>query len=90
MDVTQALATAANIMLLGMGCVFVFLGILVVGINLLAKIAAKYHVEEPAAAARPAPAPAGGSQLTPDVVAAISAAVHQFRGAQGGVQNKVQ
>ena len=77
MDVTQALGTAANIMLLGMVCVFVFLGLLVIGINVLAKIAGNYQVDQPVVSqgSQQSPVPA----VPADVVAAISAAVHQYR-----------
>jgi len=73
MDIAQALATAANIMLLGMVCVFVFLGLLVLAIKLLEKIARE---DTP-------PVDNSMAQSTPhidnNVIAAISAAVHQYR-----------
>lgn len=86
MDVTQALGTAANIMLLGMGCVFVFLGFLVIAMNLLAKFASRF--EEPEVASPAPAAPAANNQVSPDVVAAISAAVHQYQSAGAGTKNK--
>lgn len=86
MDVSQALTTAGNIMLLGMGCVFVFLGMLVIGLNILAKLASRVEDQQPVTVATPG----GSSQVTPDVVAAISAAVHQYRSARTGAQKKIQ
>ena len=73
MDVFEALSTAANIMLLGMVCVFAFLGLLVIVINTIAK----YCPEE--AKAAPAKQNNVNGQVSPDVVAAISAAVHKYR-----------
>ncbi|MDP2562390.1 OadG family transporter subunit [Psychrobium sp. 1_MG-2023] len=73
MDISQALATAANIMLLGMVCVFVFLGLLVVAINLLAKFCPEEVVPAPAKPTNT------NDPLNPDVVAAITAAVHKYR-----------
>jgi len=73
MDVVEALGIAANIMLLGMVCVFAFLGILVIAI----KVVAKYCPEE-VKVAPPKQANVNG-QVSPDVVAAISAAVHKYR-----------
>lgn len=73
MDVYEALSTAANIMLLGMVCVFVFLGLLVIVINTIAK----FCPEE--VKAIPAKQTNLNDQVSPDVVAAISAAVHKYR-----------
>lgn len=73
MDITQALATAANIMLLGMVCVFVFLGLLVVAIKLLR--AAVGGEEAIINASMPQPA----TNIDDNVKAAISAAVHKYR-----------
>lgn len=75
MDITQALGIAANIMLLGMVCVFVFLGLLVVAIKVLERIAREDNL--------PVAATATDNTTTTtvdnNVVAAISAAVHQYR-----------
>lgn len=75
MDITQALSTAANIMLLGMVCVFTFLSILVVAIKLLERFAGG-EVEQQAAPKPTAPAQQG---IDNNIVAAISGAVHQYR-----------
>ncbi|MCG7530903.1 OadG family protein [Psychrobium sp. MM17-31] len=75
MDITQALSTAANIMLLGMVCVFTFLSILVVAIKLLERFAGG-EVEQPTAPKPVAPAQQG---IDNNIVAAISGAVHQYR-----------
>ncbi|MGB0835534.1 MAG: OadG family protein [Psychrobium sp.] len=76
MDITQALSTAANIMLLGMVCVFTFLSILVVAIKLLERFAGGEVEEQPTAPKPVAPAQQG---IDNNIVAAISGAVHQYR-----------
>ncbi len=73
MDITQALGIAANIMLLGMVCVFVFLGLLVVAIKILERFAKEEISPVTAAATNSTPA------VDNNVIAAISAAVHQYR-----------
>lgn len=76
MDVVEALSIAANIMLLGMVCVFAFLGLLIVVITLISK----FCPEE--AQSTPAKQVNVDGQVSPDVVAAISAAVHKYRKAR--------
>jgi oxaloacetate decarboxylase gamma subunit len=73
MDIAQALATAANIMLLGMVCVFVFLGLLVIAIKLLERVAREDAPSVDCSIVRSPP------QVDNNVIAAISAAVHQYR-----------
>jgi oxaloacetate decarboxylase gamma subunit len=82
MDISQALGMAANIMLLGMVCVFSFLGLLVIGVKLLAK----YCSEE--APVAPVKSVIPNNQVSPNVVAAISAAVHKYRHSRGKPQDK--
>ncbi|NRA72736.1 MAG: OadG family protein [Gammaproteobacteria bacterium] len=83
MDISQALAMAANIMLLGMVCVFSFLGMLVIAVNLVAKFC-----PEEAAIATVKPGTNTNNQVSESVVAAISAAVHQYRSSRGKPQDK--
>jgi len=73
MDITQALATAANIMLLGMVCVFLFLGLLVIAIQLLRVAVAGEEVIINANLPQPTP------NIDDNVKVAISAAVHKYR-----------
>ena len=82
MDISQALAMAANIMLLGMVCVFSFLGMLVIAVNLVAKFC-----PEEAAIATVKPG-TNTNKVSESVVAAISAAVHQYRSSRGKPQDK--
>ncbi len=74
MDISEALATAANIMLLGMVCVFVFLGMLVLALKVLEKVAGGEVV--PAVGVVPTKS---NIQVDANVTAAITAAVHKFR-----------
>lgn len=74
MDITQALAIAANIMLLGMVCVFAFLGLLVVAIKVLERIAKEDNLPVASSVTD-----AASTTIDNNVVAAISAAVHQYR-----------
>lgn len=82
MELSQALATAANIMLLGMVCVFAFLGTLVIAVKIVAKLCPQ---ETPVT---PTKSGTSSSQVSPNVVAAIAAAVHQYRNSRGKPQDK--
>lgn len=77
-DLGNLLWEAATIMLTGMVVVFAFLSTLIFLVQLLAKVAPKEDLS--ASAAQPAPAVANPqSGVQADVVAAITAAVHQHR-----------
>ncbi|MCL1091224.1 OadG family protein [Shewanella profunda] len=82
-DLTQQLLDAVGIMFLGMGLVYLFLSLLILGIHLVAKWCAKdvaldrnakeqQKIQQSALAASAAP-------LDPKVVAAITLAVRQYR-----------
>lgn len=73
MDITEALAIAANTMFLGMVSIFVFLGLLVVAIKVLHLIAGNEEI--PAHIDTPQPT----KSIDDNVMAAISAAVHHYR-----------
>lgn len=73
MDVFEALNVAANIMLLGMVCVFAFLGLLIIVITIISKLCPEEVQATPVKQTNVA------GQVSPDVVAAISAAVHKYR-----------
>ncbi|WP_246611864.1 OadG family protein [Agarivorans aestuarii] len=79
MDLTELLVEAATLMGVGMIAVFAFLSLLIVAVNGLAKLAPPLaEVAEPKQTSSPAPQPANNAT----VVAAISAAVQQYRKAQ--------
>lgn len=82
-DLTQQLLDAVGIMFLGMGLVYLFLSLLILGIHLVAKWCAKdvaldrnakgqQKIQQSALAVSAAP-------LDPKVVAAITLAVRQYR-----------
>ncbi|MEL4279087.1 OadG family transporter subunit [Shewanella mangrovisoli] len=78
-ELTQQLLDAVGIMLLGMGLVYLFLSVLILGVHLVAK----WCREEPKAA-EPVKVNNAGSTgtantLDPKLVAAISLAVQQYR-----------
>jgi len=68
-----------ELMLTGMGIVFLFLVMLIGAVKLMAYWVANFFPEElPATTAIPTPAPVSNG-VTPAVTAAITAAVHQHR-----------
>ncbi|MDT3273156.1 OadG family transporter subunit [Shewanella sp. SP2S2-4] len=82
-DVTQSLLDAVGIMFLGMGLVYLFLSILILGIHLVARWCAvdadsaryvKNHAKSQQRVAQ-----SDAKPLDPNVVAAISLAVKQYR-----------
>ena len=81
-DISSILVESAMLLLVGMSVVFVFLTMLIAAIILIEKICAKFPDEPeentftPAPVAAPTPSSDG---LNPQVVAAITAAVHQHR-----------
>ena len=79
MDITESLVTALTLLGLGMAFVYMFLGLLFIAINLMAKyIPADKPVDAPIS--KKAPAPAVGQD--PKVIAAITSAVQQYRKTQ--------
>ncbi|MGI2854001.1 OadG family transporter subunit [Shewanella algae] len=85
MSLSEQLLEAVGIMLLGMGLVYLFLGLLILGI----KISARYSAPKPnleqrqpqtqgMGRAQPTVMPQSGAP-TPQQLAAISCAIHQYR-----------
>ncbi|NMH65796.1 OadG family protein [Shewanella salipaludis] len=73
-SLTQQLVDALGIMVLGMGLVFLFLGILILGVELVARCLSRANeASTPSMSEQPMPA------LDSRLVAAISSAVHQYR-----------
>ena len=78
MDITESLLTALTLLGLGMAFVFIFLGLLYICIGLMEKfVPADELISAPkrktAAASKPA------EQVSPQVIAAITSAVQQYR-----------
>ncbi len=69
-----------KLMFIGMGIVFLFLALLVWVIGLTSKLIHRYSPEPPHFSAHPEPAVAGDVQEhEAEVVAAITAAIHQYQ-----------
>lgn len=81
MDIAGSLTTALTLLGLGMAFVFLFLGLLFICINLMAKyVPADKPVIIPK---RKTPAaPKAAAQISPQVIAAITSAVQQYRKAE--------
>ena len=76
MDITESLFTALTLLGLGMAFVFMFLGLLFICINLMAK----YIPADPVVTAPSRKKTAADqTQVSPQVVAAITSAVKQYR-----------
>ena len=78
-DLGPLLWEAATIMVTGMVVVFLFLSILIYLVTLLAKFAPKDAPPAPVAN-KPSSTAVNHNGVQPEIVAAISAAVHQYRG----------
>lgn len=70
---TELMNSGIELMLIGMGIVFLFLAMLVVAINIMSSLVQRFF-PEPAATPMPVV-----SNISKSMVAAISVAVHQYR-----------
>ena len=77
MNVSELLAEAGVLMLVGMVVVFLFLSMLIVAIKLLTKFAEAYP--DPIKPTRNDIKPTSSSKTSPQVIAAITAAVKQYK-----------
>ncbi|MBY4675677.1 OadG family protein [Marinobacterium arenosum] len=69
-----------NLMVFGMGFVFVFLTLLVFATGIMSKVVGKYAPEpQPKAAAPKAAKPAAASSSNDELIAVMTAAVHKYR-----------
>ncbi|MEJ6078658.1 OadG family protein [Vibrio sp. 1-Bac 57] len=83
MDITGSLVTAFMLLGLGMAFVYMFLGLLFICINLMAKyIPADKPVISAKRKAPVATQAASQTQVSPQVIAAITSAVQQYRKAR--------
>nr|VFJ43639.1 MAG: oxaloacetate decarboxylase, gamma subunit [Candidatus Kentron sp. DK]VFJ47701.1 MAG: oxaloacetate decarboxylase, gamma subunit [Candidatus Kentron sp. DK] len=80
LPVNELLAAGVNLMLMGMGIVFVLLGLLVVTVGGMSRLAIAL-AGEPTPPEPPKPQPAG----TPDqqLLSVISTAIHKYRRSRG-------
>lgn len=77
MTPSQLLSEGVELMLYGMGSVFVFLTLLILSIHLMARLL--WRIAPPAAAVTPATPAVQAQGPEPDVLAAIQAAISQHR-----------
>lgn len=73
----EMMSSGIDLMLLGMGIVFAFLALLIVMVNFMTFIIQRFFPEEPVTIVTPPSATT--SHTDAGVIAAISAAVHQYR-----------
>lgn len=78
-NIGSLLADAATMMITGMAVVFVFLTILVYLVRLMSKLVPEEVPEPIAAPIQNNKVQSSSTAVSPNVVAAISAAVHQYR-----------
>ncbi|WP_028864542.1 oxaloacetate decarboxylase subunit gamma [Psychromonas aquimarina] len=81
MDVTESLFRALTLLGLGMTFVFLFLGLLMIAVNLMAKyIPADEPAVKRSVVPRKQPSTVSSeSEINPKLIAAISSAVQQYR-----------
>jgi oxaloacetate decarboxylase gamma subunit len=80
MNISSVLLEAGTLMLVGMVVVFLFLTMLIGAINLLTKFAEAFPDKETTSApAKITPQATNSNQTSPQVIAAISAAVKQYK-----------
>ncbi|MEI6070132.1 MAG: OadG family transporter subunit [Methylococcaceae bacterium] len=72
---TEMMSSGVELMFAGMGIVFLFLTMLVVAINIMSSLVQRFFPDAPAMGA----AATVSSGIDKSVIAAISAAVHQYR-----------
>jgi len=77
MDVTELLLTASQLLGLGMTFVFLFLGLLMVAVNLIAKYTPAEQPVMNKKRAQPSPVKTS-SAINPKLITAITAAVYQY------------
>lgn len=81
MDITESLFEALTLLGLGMTFVFLFLGLLMIAVTLMAKYipADTPIVKKKAVQGKQLPKAPANSEINPKVVAAITSAVQQYR-----------
>ncbi len=73
----EMMSSGIELMLIGMGIVFAFLALLVLMVNIMTSVILRFFPENPMTVITPASA--STSHTDAGVIAAISAAVHQYR-----------
>ena len=76
-DISSMMSSGIELMLIGMAIVFAFLALLIVMVNIMTKVIEKFFPEPPIDIITPASA--STSHTDAGIIAAITAAVHQYR-----------
>jgi oxaloacetate decarboxylase gamma subunit len=74
---TELMSRGIELMLVGMGIVFLFLTMLVVAINIMSSLVQRFFPDAPTPTMGATPIVSGG--IDKSIIAAITAAVHQHR-----------
>ncbi|KFX70126.1 oxaloacetate decarboxylase [Pseudomonas taeanensis MS-3] len=84
MTPSQLLLEGVELMLFGMGSVFIFLVLLILAIRVMARLIERFAPAAPVrASVAPLPVKVAGHEPEPDVLAAIQSAIHQHRARRG-------
>lgn len=75
---SELLLSGVELMIVGMGIVFLFLAMLVVAVNIMSSLVARF-LPTPLPVASPVPRVTQSDTTDPSIIAAISSAVHQYR-----------
>ncbi|MFW5443523.1 MAG: OadG family protein [Methylococcaceae bacterium] len=73
----EMMSSGIELMLIGMGIVFAFLALLIIMVNLMTSVIQRFFPDAPIIAVTPASA--STSHTDAGIIAAITAAVHQYR-----------
>ena len=79
MPISDSLQYGVQLMLIGMGTVFVFLGLLVLSVFLVSRLTRTLEGTRPKRQSTTSPAQVEQDALEQELVAVISAAIHRFR-----------
>lgn len=84
MPVSNLVVQGAFLMALGMGVVFVFLGVLVACVTAVTRLTQRYAAQPAAVAENPAePAPPSDLMSDPELVSVITSVIHKYRTEKG-------
>ena len=75
---SELLLSGVELMIVGMGIVFLFLAMLIVAVNIMSSLVERF-LPTPLPVASPVPMAAKSEAPDPSIIAAISSAVHQYR-----------
>ena len=79
MEITDLLVKSVQLMAVGMGVVFAFLGLLIFITKFLSDVVIKFQGTPAPVTHKASASPQARGEIAPQTVAAISAAIHQYR-----------